>query len=104
MYIQEYLYAVLFFILFGTSILVHSYLDNWYMNIIDKLAILLVVLYGGYKMYTKYDSNTISLLTLLINICFIATIYIFLSNQYTIKIHIFIHLFSSIGHHLILFL
>ena len=103
-YFREYVYALLFFILFGTSILVHSYLDNWYMNIIDKLAILLVVSYGGYKMYTNCDPTTIHLLTLCINICFIATIYIFLSKHYTIHLHILLHLFSSIGHHLILFL
>jgi hypothetical protein len=74
------------------------------MNIIDKLAILLVVLYGGYKIYKKCDPTTIHLLTLCINICFIATIYIFLSKHYTIHLHILLHLFSSIGHHLILFL
>lgn len=103
-YFREYVYALLFFILFGTSILVHGYLDNWYMNIIDKLAILLVVFYGGYKIYKNCDPTTISLLTLFINICFIATIYIFLSKHYTINLHILLHLFSSIGHHLILFL
>lgn len=103
-YFQEYVYALLFFILFGTTISVHSYLDNWYMNIIDKLTILLVVFYGGYKIYKKCDPPTISLLTLFINICFIATIYIFLSKHYTINLHILLHLFSSIGHHLILFL
>jgi hypothetical protein len=103
-YFQDYLYALLFFILFGTTISVHSYLDNWYMNIIDKLAILMVVSYGGYKIYKKCDPTTISLLTLFINICFIATIYIFLSKHYTINLHILLHLFGSIGHHLILFL
>jgi len=103
-YFQEYVYALLFCILFGTTISVHSYLDNWYMNIIDKLAILMVVSYGGYKIYKKCDPTTISLLTLFINICFIATIYIFLSKHYTINLHVLLHLFSSIGHHLILFL
>ena len=67
-YFREYVYALLFFILFGTSILVHSYLDNWYMNIIDKLAILMVVSYGGYKIYKNCNPTTISLLTLFINI------------------------------------
>ena len=103
-YFREYVYALLFFILFGTSILVYGYLNNWYMNIIDKLAILLVVFYGGYKIYKHCDPTTISLLTLFINICFIATIYIFLSKHYTINLHILLYLFSSIGHHLILFL
>ena len=103
-YFQDYLYALLFFILFGTTISVHSYLDNWYMNIIDKLAILMVVSYGGYKIYKKCDPTTISLLTLFINICLISTIYIFLSKHYTINLHVLLHLFSSTGHHLILFL
>ena len=103
-YFREYVYALLFFILFGTSILVHSYLDNWYMNIIDKLAILMVVSYGGYKIYKNCNPTTISLLTLFINICLISTIYIFLSKHYTINLHVLLHLFSSIGHHLILFL
>ena len=78
LYFREYVYALLFFILFGTSILVHGYLNNWYMNIIDKLAISLVVFYGGYKIYKKCVPTTISLLTLFINICFIATIYIYI--------------------------
>ena len=78
LYFREYVYALLFFILFGTSILVHGYLNNQYMNIIDKLAILLVVFYGGYKIYKHCDPTTISLLTLFINICFIATIYIYI--------------------------
>ena len=100
-YFQEYVYALLFFILFGTSILVHGFICNIYTNALDKLAILMVVLYGGYKMYKKCDPTTISLLTLFINICFIATIYIY--KHYTINLHILLHLFSSIGHHLILF-
>ena len=100
-YFREYVYALLFFILFGTSILVHGFICNIYTNALDKLAILMVVLYGGYKMYKKCDPTTISLLTLFINICFIATIYIY--KHYTINLHILLHLFSSIGHHLILF-
>ena len=100
-YFREYVYALLFFILFGTSILVHGFIWNIYTNALDKLAILMVVLYGGYKMYKKCDPTTISLLTLFINICFIATIYIY--KHYTINLHILLHLVSSIGHHLILF-
>ena len=69
-----------------------------------KLAIIFVVFYGGYKMYKHCDPTTISLLTLFINICLISTIYIFLSKHYTINLHVLLHLFSSIGHHLILFL
>ena len=87
-YFREYVYALLFCMLFGTSILVHGYLNNQYMNIIDKLAILLVVFYGGYKMYTNCDPTTISLLTLFINICFIATIYIFIKTLYYKLAHI----------------
>ena len=103
-YFQDYLYATLFFILFITSIIVHGFIYNIYKNILDKLAILLVVSYGGYTMYKKCNPTTINLLTLLVNICFISTIYIYISKQYSINLHVLLHLLSSIGHHLILFL
>jgi hypothetical protein len=51
-YYKYYIYALLFFILWITSLIVHSNC-NIYTNLLDKLAISLVVLYGGYIFYTK---------------------------------------------------
>jgi hypothetical protein len=45
-------YALLFFILFITSLIVHSY-TNSFTLLIDKFSIMGVVLYGGYLFYTK---------------------------------------------------
>ena len=84
--------------------------------IIDKIAILMVVLYGGYLFYTKclrpIDFNQIVYMIAIVS-TFLLTIYLYyfgysqnqycfcedekLANQY----HSFLHFISSLGHVLI---
>lgn len=52
-YYKYYLYATLFFALFITSIIYHSDYNNMTIKFIDRIAIALVVLYGGYLFCQK---------------------------------------------------
>jgi hypothetical protein len=53
---EQYVYSFLFCILTITSLIVH-YKNNYYTNIIDKIAILSIVLYGGYMLCNKINTN-----------------------------------------------
>jgi hypothetical protein len=108
-------YSIIFFILVITSLIVHS-TGNIYARIIDKIAILLIVLYGGYLFYTKclrpIDIKQIVYIISIVS-TFLITVYLYyfgylqcqycfcedkqIANQY----HSFLHFVSSIGHVLI---
>jgi len=111
---QHYLYSLLFFILTITSLVVH-YNDNVYTNIIDKIVILSIVLYGGYVFYKKINTNKwlICLIIILTFIyCLFVYIYGFIVKEYCFcdkkcisqKYHFIMHIIGSIGHHFIIFL
>jgi hypothetical protein len=53
---EYYLYSFLFCILTTTSLIVHSN-DNIYTNLIDKTAVVSIVLHGGYTLYNKININ-----------------------------------------------
>lgn len=117
-------YAVLFAILLITSIIVHSYTTTLSL-FIDKLAILSVVLYGGYVFYEKLTDifttesfasfettdniHKIIYATLIIS-TFLTTIYLyyygytcnkycFCEDSYIANLwHSLLHAISSIGH------
>jgi len=113
-YKQDFIYSSLFFMLTITSVFFHSK-PNIYYNIIDKISIFSVFLYGSYQLSRKISSEK-TLPILLIVASFLATIYLFfygfwfqnycfhedkqIANQY----HALLHLIGSIGHHLIIFL
>jgi hypothetical protein len=112
-----YLYARLFFLLTITSILFHSTL-SYYANINDKIAITLIVLYGGNLFFEKYRNQIPSvkywILSFLIILTFLATVYLyiygFITNQYCFYedrhtanlYHSLLHIISSIGHILVM--
>lgn len=113
-YKQYYLYAILFGILTITSLIYHSN-PNIYINIIDKIAILSIAIYGGYMLYHKLNIDQ------LINICIIVFtfllvnflyIYGYFVNAYCFhedkcignRYHALMHVIGSIGHHFIIFL
>jgi hypothetical protein len=90
---------------------------NIYAIIIDKVAILMVVLYGGYLFYTKclrpIDYKQIIYMISIVS-TFLITIYLYyfgyLQNQYCFckdkqianMYHSFLHLISSLGHVLVI--
>jgi hypothetical protein len=108
-------YSIIFFILVITSLIVHS-TYNGYAMIIDKIAIFMVVFYGGYLFYTKclrpIDIKQIAYIISIIS-TFLITIYLYYfgysKNQYCFcedkqianQYHSFMHFVSSVGHVLI---
>jgi hypothetical protein len=118
-YFDYYLYSFFFFMLVITSLVVHSNNNNIYTNIIDKISILFIVFYGGYLFYKKcllpIDIKRVGLMITIVS-TFLITIYLYLfgyinrqycfcsdinlANQY----HSLLHMISSIGHNLIIFM
>jgi hypothetical protein len=117
------IYAFVFAFLTCTSLFHHSpSLSNSYTYLIDRIAILFVVLCGGYILYKK--SKNIINKKLLFEICmiiiviiaFCASIYLYYygslkhiycfdSNKNIANIsHSLMHVISSAGHHLIMLL
>ncbi len=117
---RYYLYSFLFIFLTITSITVHCNYSV-YTNIIDKIAILSIVLYGGYVFYNKVTTMNVNkyykLLYILIVIvtfflCIFLYTYGFIYKQYCFneskvigdRYHAILHALSAIGHHCIIFL
>lgn len=111
-------YSIIFFILVITSLIFHS-TCNIYSMIIDKIAILMVVFYGGYLFYTKclrpIDFKQMLYMIAIIS-TFLTTVYFyyfgFLNKKYCFcedkqianLYHSFLHGVSCIGHLLIVFM
>jgi hypothetical protein len=107
---QYYVYSYLFFTLFTTSVIIHSHY-TLFTNIIDKVSIIMVVSYGGYMFISKKPSLIKSVL---IVSTFLGVIYLYIYGYYTNSLcfhedqltgrlyHSFMHLISSLGHHLIM--
>jgi hypothetical protein len=113
---EYYLYSFLFFILTITSLIFHSN-NNIYTNVIDKIAILSIVLYGSYILYNKTLLENRSKIRIFVIITtFLLTLFLFFygycNNCYCYnedkcigdKYHSLLHLISSIGHHFIIYL
>jgi hypothetical protein len=120
-YYEYYVYAFLFLLLVCTSLIFHSTI-NIYTNLLDKISIFLVVLYGSYLFYTKLivkvktDFIATYIYAFFIINTFLITIYLFyygyftnnycysedleLANNY----HSLMHFISSFGHICIIFI
>lgn len=109
-YLHEYyVYSALFLVLFITSIIYHTNGHLAYSYIVDKIAVLAVVFYGGYVFYNKLD-KPIGLYHLVAIITFLGVIALYylgyIQNQYCFDCdkttadfyHGFVHLISCIGH------
>ena len=116
---RYYLYALLFYCLFITSILVRLYPDWTAMSIIDKLAVYSVVLYGGFIFYRKLSTIPWRIYApqiATIFATFLATIFLFFvgwwktaycfhSDFYICNFyHAILHFASFLGHALIVVL
>jgi len=113
LYVSQYLYSFIFFILFCTSIYYRLNKDKLHAFYMDKLAVLSVVFYGAFVFYSKF--NKISpILSSIIVLLFLSTTYLFYYGYYTQSFcydkdpdvayifHSILHVISSIGHHMIL--
>jgi hypothetical protein len=115
---EYYFYGRLFFLLIITSILFHSIHNNIYSNINDKIAILAIVMYGGYLFFHKFLTNETSVkywvFSFFIVSAFLLTLYLFIYGYITNSFcfyedrntanlyHSLLHIISSIGHNLII--
>jgi hypothetical protein len=121
-YKKYYIYCFLFFCLTITSLIFH-YNSNIYTNILDKIFVFTIVFYGGYMLYnktTKQQNNKTTIYNqiyvLLIVITFVSCIFLFFYGYYVKdycyhpdkcvgdKYHSILHILTSLGHHLIIFL
>jgi hypothetical protein len=110
---EYYLYSFFFFCLTITSLYYHS-THTIHGNIIDKIAVACVVLYGGYMLYIKLEKS-ISL-SIFIFITFLACVFLYIYGCFTNKFcfhpdaivannyHALMHIIASFGHNLIIFL
>jgi hypothetical protein len=113
LYKKYYFYSFLFFCLTITSLQYHS-THTMYANIIDKIVIAGIVLYGGYMLYKKSDKS-ISI-NIFIIITFLACVFLYIygcfTNNYCFhpdaivanNYHALMHIVGSIGHNLIILL
>ena len=112
LYKQYYIYSILFAALTTTSLLFYSN-NTQYTNIIDKCAIVAVVLYGGNMLYNKITMYNLHKVILILG-TFISVIVLFFWGYYNKKYcydpvygnhyHCLLHFISSIAHHFIIFL
>ena len=111
LYYEYYLYSICFLLLTVTSLYYHSHYTS-FSRVIDKIAVYLVVCYGGYLFYDKIKKRTSESLTIMqtflntiIVSSFISTILLYYyvvcccediltANCY----HALMHCISSIGH------
>jgi hypothetical protein len=116
LYYKYYVYAFLFTMLMITSFIIHSSY-NIYTNIIDKISILCIVIYGVIMFYNKIQySETNNIYILIIITTFLLCIHLYyygyITNQYCFdsnknigdKYHSLLHLLASVGHHSIILL
>jgi hypothetical protein len=111
---EYYIYAFLFTILTITSVLYHS-TKYFYANILDKCAILAIVVYGGWLVYNKLNYDNI-IKTIIVVLFFLLCIMLYFYGYYYKKYcydpnryigdqyHCRLHILSSFGHHFIAFL
>jgi hypothetical protein len=111
---KYFTYSLLFFFLIITSVIFHSN-NNIYTNVLDKIAVISIVLYGSYMLYNKMSKDKCLKITLIIT-SFLSVIFLFVYGYFTKKycynpdrcvgnqFHCLLHIISSIGHHFIIFL
>lgn len=107
------LYSILFFFLFITSILYRALNRNELLFMLDKFAILLVTIYGGYIFYSKFNNVSLYSSSFIIS-TFLLTVFLFyygyLTNtfcydpdpSYSSAYHCLLHLVSCMGHNFIM--
>ena len=68
-YKEDYTYALLFTLLIITSLIVHSSIgkESDYLNVMDKVAIFLIVMYGAYVLWNKNDKENIFMTSIIVS-------------------------------------
>lgn len=113
-WMQHYIYAILFFLLTVSSLAVHSN-NNIYTNIIDKVILVTIGIYGAYVFYNKITVDEWITGVIVVMTCLTCIVFYFYG--YAVKnycfhnelcvaqmYHAIMHIVGSIGHHLAIFL
>ena len=114
LYKNDFPYALLFAFLTVTSLIVHSY-DNVYVNILDKIVIVFIAIYGAHLLWSKYnniDFIIVACIVVTFLFCIWVYLYGYVRSQYCFhqeecianKYHCLMHFIGSLGHHCIIFL
>lgn len=107
-----YLYAFLFLLLTFSSVMVHTE-DTLFINIVDKIIIFLIFLYGLIRLYYNnynYNYKLLFLIVLTFLFCIVVYIYGFFNKCFCFDecdnvaqcFHASMHLIGSFGHLLLL--
>jgi hypothetical protein len=110
---KDYPYCALFYFLALTSVYVHKFEEQFFINFVDKLFIFLIFLYGCktiYKKKKKLHSLQLALIlssfffcVFVYNVGYFCRAFCFDNNENTSTFcHVLMHLVGSIGHHCIL--
>ena len=108
----QYLYSILFGQLVISSLVVHT-TDTLAINLCDKLWVGSIVLYGGWKMVKKWGSSDFRyMMGCVLTFLFVVWVYLYgfftqsfcFDPLYGAMYHALMHVVSSIGHHLVIFL
>ena len=116
LFYENYFYAAAFMFLTITTLFYHSHMTSKLIYVIDKIAIIIVVLHGSYFFYIKcldIENPIDYFYATIIVITFLSTLFLyyygFQCKQYCFSLdndvaqfyHVLIHIISSVGHHLI---
>ena len=116
LFYENYFYAAAFMFLTITSLFYHSHMTSKLIYVIDKIAIIIVVLHGSYFFYIKcfdIQKPIEYFYATTIVIMFLSTLFLyyygFQCQKYCFSLdidvaqfyHVLIHIISSVGHHLI---
>ena len=111
---QQYTYSLAFYTLTITSIVFHGIYYSFETMIIDKIAVLTIVILGSNYFFSNYNKLSIGYLLCIIS-TFVLVVFLYfygyLTNQFCYdknKIigdlyHSMIHIISSLGHHMIIY-
>ena len=111
-YLENYIYAIFFLLLFISSC-IHHFSNTDESFIFDQIALYAVILYGGYYFY-KQDNYNLLVYWLIIIMFISCGILYFGGKTYehfcfhpdkdcSDKYHILMHICASLGHHFIVF-
>ena len=107
-YYEYYLYSICFLLLTVTSLYYHSHYSS-FSRAIDKIAIYVVICYGGYLFYEKIKKESLTRMQIFLNViivsAFISTILLYYYGVYYREdpltadcYHSLMHCVSSVGH------
>ncbi len=108
LYYEYYLYSICFLLLTVTSLYYHSHYTALSRDI-DKIALYIVICYGGYLFYNKINTESLTGMKLFLNVIivlsFLSTILLYYNVICYCKdtstadcYHALMHCISSIGH------